>query len=356
VRSRRAAGGGRVKALWIVVDSLRADARHPALDALARGGCAFPRSHCSGSWTIPSLVAMDSGRLPHRVGVCNWRHAPRPGAPSLLRAFAAAGIPVRLFAPSPRWIFRAWGDDLERGDSQDPEAVLAALREPGDALVLIHHWWTHFPYAATRANLAARRRMTDEALDVLARRPETAPRFEALYRRAVAHFCERLLPRYLDAAGPDATVLLTGDHGENWGEALPPGRGVEHIFDLHGRWMTDDTCAVPLILAGAAGLPWPASDDADDGRSLLDGATAPRAVTVASQNTWTPEVYPREGRRMWRGFSARSASGRRGWAAPAEGGGDLRALWSASVGPGPGSLPDPQAPLDRRLRVLGYLD
>lgn len=357
-----------MKVLLLVVDSLRADAPGfggggdtPNLDRLAAGGSRFSQAHTSGSWTIPALVSLVTATFPHRVGICRWRHRFPAGRPSLLSAFAGAGFEVRLMVPNPKWAMRTVPGLGFVGDSQDPAAVEEALRGPGDRLVIVHHWWTHLPYLHSKLPRKGWRRACDAAIAALGRHPrEMAPKLEALYRKAVTAFDIDLLPRYLEAAGgDDLLVAVTADHGENWGEALPPGRRVDHIFDLHGRWQHDSTTRVPLVFCGPgvpadavlggfargvdvaptlcdlAGVPWPGALPRDhavyasdrgalsgpgalgtDGLSLApcirDGVDAPsdRALTITPHNVFFPDTYPESGRQTWRRYGLRTAGAR----------------------------------------------
>ncbi len=357
----------------LVVDSLRGDtpgfaggtAATPLLDQVAGEGTHFRRTVVSGSWTVPSLLSMVSGTLPHRLGVCRWRHPFPARRPTLMSAFAAAGFEVRTLTFNPRWALTNCPGRGLAGDSQDPQQVVDALRGPRgrDRLVLIHHWWTHLPYLAKKLPRDGWLRACGAVLEALGRRQEPlAPRFRALYERALAHFSAELLGRYLDAAtegGEDVLLLLTGDHGENWGECLPADRRVEHIYDLHGRWLADATACVPLLVwgsghggaipagaslggvvrgvdvgptvAGLAGIPWPGPLPAADGPLLVDrgitrdgeglvldgrsldaavmeGRDAParEGLVVSSHNTHQPHTYPEDGRTMWRCFGLRT--------------------------------------------------
>jgi len=361
-----------VKIVFVVADSLRADApgfaggaaRTPLLDRLAQEGTRFDRAFASGAWTIPSLMAMLTGSYPHRLGVARWRHPFPARRPTLLTAFRAAGFEVSCLHPYPQWGFINTPGKGEVGNSQDPRAVIAALTGPRDAdrLVLIHHWWTHLPYINSELPLDKWHAACDFSLESLGKYPERiAPRLERSYLESVAFLSEQLLGRYLDAAasgGGDVLLVLTGDHGETWGRSLPPGRRVENVYDLHGRWISDETIQIPFLfwgkgvggaipagrtlggiargsdvgatIADLAGVPWPgpipggagpmvcerglASDGRDleiVGRSLRgcieDDRPAPwdEAVTFSSQNCHVPRTYPDDGPAMWRTLGLR---------------------------------------------------
>jgi len=366
-----------MKILMLVVDSLRADvpgfaggeARTPALDELAREGTRSPKMIVSGSWTIPSLTSMATGTFPHRIGIVRWRHPFPKRRPTLMSAFAAAGFDVHILAHNPRWVFGSCPHRGQVGDSQEIDQVLEALRGPrgSDRFVLVHYWWTHLPYVNRKLPATGWKKACELSLESLNRSPDTmVPKFRANYLKTVEYFSREVLGRYLDAAstgGQDVLVLLTGDHGENWGEALPEGRRIEHIFDLHGRWLRDVTTQVPLVLWGKghrgsipagttlrgtvrgvdlaptladlAGIPWPGPLPAEDAPTVVDRGIGPEgeglvldgrsfahnvqeggdlpdidALTVASHNTHEPDTYPPDGQVAWRTMGLRD---RRAW-------------------------------------------
>ncbi len=409
-----------MKVLLLVADSLRADApgfgggpASPTLDRLAAEGTRFKQAHCAASWTVPSLIALLTGQPPERIGVQRWRHAVSPALATLPAAFGAAGFEVRCLVPNPRWALRTLPGVTGVEDSQDLDAVQDALRGPrgADRLVVIHHWWTHLPYLQRRLPKAAWRKVCDACLHALATEPKVASgKLRELYHRAVGHLDAELLPRWLDAAaagGDDVLVCVTGDHGESWGEAAPAGRRVEHIFDMHGRWMTDGTTHVPLLFHGTgaagavppaqalsgfargfdvaptlctlAGVPWsgPADPARCLGASVAAGSPAPseQAITVASRNVLVPDTYLQDGRAAFHRFSLRNASMRlevdftEGTSQIMQGAPDpsmvasaqalIRARWQAAGDPGvvrPREDFDRRDPLVTQMRMLGYVD
>lgn len=355
--------------LFIVVDSLRSDApsfaggeaKTPLMDRLASEGAWFADLFASGASTLPSLISLLTGSFPHRVGVGRWRHPFPARRPTLMTAFAAAGFRVACFSPHPKWGFLNTPGAGSVGDSQDENAILSTLGAvgSGDLLLVIHHWWTHLPYITRALDEDKWHAACDFSLESLGRHPSrVASTLRRSYHRSITFFSEELLGRYLDAAGSggrEVLLVLTGDHGENWGEALPPGRRIEHVYDLHGRWLADTTIRVPLLLWGK-GIPargrldgmiqgvdlTPTVADLASvawtgplplvqgpkvinrgigsegqglelaGRSLAPwiatgvGEPAREAMTVTTQNAYLPLDYPSEGRRYWRTFGLRT--------------------------------------------------
>lgn len=363
----------------VIADSLRADApgyaggasTTPNLDRLAAEGSAFRHSVASAGWTVPSLVSLATGTFPHRVGVSRWRHPFPRRRPTLMSAFAAAGFEVHSVVHNPRYCFANMGFRGTVSDSEDPEQVVRALSAPrgADRLVIIHHWWTHLPYRNEPIPRKNWRGLCSKIIEELASDPDNAvPTQQDRYAAAISWFDQQLLGRYLDAAasgGDDVVLAVTGDHGENWGDSLPAGRKISHMYDLHGRWLTEETTRVPMLfwgkgcdgaipagatlggfargvdmaptLAALAGVPWPgelpeaegptlvergikSADDLDlDGVSLagplLQSIASPvqSALTVTSHNAIVPARYPTSGKRMWRRFALRTAGHRYIW-------------------------------------------
>ena len=342
-------------------------ARTPNLDRLAAEAAVSSDAIASAGWTVPSFVALTTGTFPHRIGVARWRHPFPRRRPTLMSAFAAAGFDVRTLVHNPRFCLANTGFRGVAGDSEVPEQVVQALSAPAgaDRFVLVQHWWTHLPYRNEHIPKRNWRALCDEAIAEMGGRPEqSVPRLKGEYHDALAWFDRELLPRYLDAAassGQDVLFCFTADHGENWGDSVPEGHKVEHMYDLHGRWLTDETTRVPLLFwghgleAGAlrgffrgvdlaptlcalSGVPWPGplpTDDwptvvergiGEDGQGLvLDGEDLSSAVlglghtgiqeamTVTSHNAVKPPRYPKSGRRMWCRYGLRTAEARYQW-------------------------------------------
>ena len=316
---------------------------------------------------MPSLISLTTGTFPHRVGVARWRHPFPRRRPTLMSAFAAAGFDVQTLVHNPRFCLANTGFRGTVGDSEVPDQVVQALRAPAgtDRFVFVQHWWTHLPYRNEYIPKRNWRALCDEAIAEMGGRPEqSVPRLRGEYHDALSWFDRELLPRYLEAAsssGQDVLFCFTADHGENWGSSVPEGHRVEHMYDLHGRWLTDETTRVPLLfwgkgiqpgslrgffrgvdlaptLCALAGVPWPGPLPSDDrptvvergvgeqGQGLiLDGEDLASAVqtggetgladalTVTSHNAVKPPRYPKSGRRMWCRFGLRTPLARYQW-------------------------------------------
>ncbi|HVS14250.1 MAG TPA: sulfatase [Thermoanaerobaculia bacterium] len=236
--------------LWITVDALRADVLGalggdpgltPHLDALAAEADWAEPAIAASSWTVPSMASLFTGLQPYRHG--NW-HAGRTvladeleTLPEALRELGFRTVAFR----SNTWLRQrsgyAQGFDqfynLARGGRA--AAHLSAL-DGGPELVWAHVLPPHAPYVLypelrdrlvgapaelpERVRPAELERWYDPQRALPA---EERERLWALYRSNVAH-ADRVVGGLLDALRrsgrwDEALVIVTADHGEEFGEA-----------------------------------------------------------------------------------------------------------------------------------------
>lgn len=251
-----------MRALFVVVDSLRADAlgcygaaaATPTVDVLGAQGARFETVVSSAPWTLPSLAAMLTGVWSHRLGLMKWEQPWPREVPTLFDAFRAKGIETASFVFDPDHLFRSCPEASVVGSSQDTDAMLAWFRErkSGDYFAFVHYWWTHVPYVRRKLPLATWNKVNEQILALLSA-PDPAVRaanreqVKGLYALAVQDFSEQWLPALLEEARADVVVLVA-DHGESWGERLSMDETLDDVFDLHGNHLHDEVIRVPWIL------------------------------------------------------------------------------------------------------------
>lgn len=254
---------------FLAIDSLRADAvwgdhiATPNLDHYARSGAAFRGCVCTTTTTTPSFSSMLTGCYPPKHGVRGLQgYTLSPALATMAEMFAGAGYSTAAEVTGPllpaTGVLRGFDDVRHRpayrvpffGWRDDVVARMRARTEPW--FMLLHIWEVHRPYRAP---------------------PDFAKRRDrAGYEAAVAATDEWLRPVF-DAAGDDAMVVITGDHGEDYpGSALELGfiqkmRGVRRRLRLgkwapaldnklagmeigHGFALHEHLVRVPLIVAG----------------------------------------------------------------------------------------------------------
>lgn len=255
-----------MKVLFVVADSVRADflgcynpaCRTPTVDGLAAGGVRFETVYSSAPWTLPSLAAMLTGVWSHRLGLMKWEQPWPRSVPTLFDQFRAAKHTVASFVFDPTHLFRNCPEAGVVGSSQETDPMLAWFREhrEHDYFALVHYWWTHLPYLNKKLALGPWNMLGREMIKLLAD-PDPAARaanrekLKGLYALAIRTFSEEWLPRLLDAARADL-VVLTADHGESWGERMPPGQYPRDVFDLHGNHLGNEVITIPWLISAPA--------------------------------------------------------------------------------------------------------
>ncbi len=264
--------------LLIIVDCLRADyvyeprkAHTPNMDRLRTGGFSFRNTISVTSTTTPSLVSLLTGLYPFQHGVRSLSgFGPKEDMVTYPTILAAAGYHTYAEVTGPllrdigflgqfheyryrehtRTIHSDWGPELL-------ERFAGHYQEPW--FVLLHLWSLHRPRVVL---------------------PECDNRRHSrtLYGRSVASM-DRYLGRLVRAAGDEALIALTADHGEQIARSrldaalkrrgrrlylglrhrkltrLHFAKGMRRIHIGHGYGIYDVLVKVPLIFHGADAMP-----------------------------------------------------------------------------------------------------
>ncbi|HJS56502.1 MAG TPA: sulfatase [Vicinamibacteria bacterium] len=262
--------------LVYVVDCLRADrvgamgyARPttPALDRFAAGAFVFERAYACAAWTKPSVGCLFTGLYPVRHGARNVDHALDPERATLAERLRREGYATAAVVANPVLDGRGFG--FARGfdrylelarewknrnvNSTPADAALVtdtALHWIGEHtdrpfFLYVHSIDLHYPYLA-RAGFEGLVRAGRSGLE----------RDSDLYDSELA-YTDRELGRLLDGLrrlqlDQRTTILVTADHGEEFGE---------HGSARHGHTLFDTLLHVPMILKLAGGT---------DGRRIED--------------------------------------------------------------------------------------
>jgi choline-sulfatase len=238
--------------LLVTLDTTRADAMTPdvapVFSALASTGRRFSAAHATVPETLPSHASMMTGLYPGGHGVHeNGRFvaASHPLVAERLQqagyhtaAVVSAYVLARRFGLARG--FQVYDDDLG-GQATERDAAgttgralehLKALGSGKPVFLWTHYFDAHAPYAPPEAHRAA-----------FPERP---------YLGEVAH-ADAQMGRLIDAfraaaaaAGREAAIIVTSDHGEGLGE---------HGEAQHGHLVYQSTMHVPLALAGPGVIP-----------------------------------------------------------------------------------------------------
>jgi len=280
--------------LVILVDTLRADAlgaygappgSTPALDALADESAVFLEAYSQGSWTVPSMISLFTGR---RVTDEGGLHLPAEG-PVLAERFQRAGFATAAFICNDLVCeeagFARGFDAMLQLTPYSPNGPILewlAAHADGKSFAYVHLNEAHDPYVPADPAWVVRRKDP----------PPLAPERLAYYERveaelglqdfdgAVAHIAEEVAGYADDVAYSDArigelldaarrlwpaertVVVVTADHGEGlWTrEAMMTGqrgnaarRGepptlVTSLMPTHGNQVYRELSHVPLLV------------------------------------------------------------------------------------------------------------
>jgi arylsulfatase A-like enzyme len=278
----------------------------PNLERLAAGGVTFDRAIATASYTLPSHASLFTGRWAHELSV-SWQVPLEDEPPTLAETLRSAGYRTAAFSANRIYVTRAWG--LARGfdlfeehrlgfqqmirsttlvrtivntttarDLLEFNDDLARVRAPDNAkrllrwldstepdrpfFAFVNFMEAHAPYLPSapydtlfgwyrgdseqerRAARRIARRETDEMP------PEQAATLIPAYRGAIAELDAEvaLLLDELEDRGllENTLVIVTGDHGEEFGE---------HGIFGHGNSLYFESLRVPLVMTYPPRLP-----------------------------------------------------------------------------------------------------
>ena len=313
----------------VTLDTFRADhagvGLTPRLDRLAAEGTAFSQAFSPIPLTGPAHATMWTGRPPWAHGLS--RNGARLGAAvetAAQRAHAngwrtgaflgsrvlddSTGLDVGFDVYDDRFgldqrvagALGGTGFGREGAERAGAEVVDRAIRwwgtTGGPRLLWVHLYDAHLPYAPdvlpAAAALAAARaqdRAQERGIGDLEGRHAAEGRL--LYAAEIRQV-DALLGRILDAVGPDAVVIVLGDHGEALGE--------HGYWFNHGAMLHDPALHVPFVVR------WPGAPAGTDDRlvgidvvaAFVDAAVGGRPMpggAAPAIEAWTPGQQNRRG-------------------------------------------------------------
>jgi choline-sulfatase len=251
--------------VFISVDTLRADHMGvygfernttPNLDRLAEQSLLFEDAICEQPQTGPSLIAMQSSRVPRITGAIRNGVPLPPGTPTVAMMFQDAGYQTAAIVSN--WNLKKNLSGLDRGyehyDADFGKRWWGRERHEMTADVVteralewlekrdrekpfffwVHYMDPHAPYKSKRGfekQLGGRTQGETQRLDP----PEER------YQTEVA-FADQQIQRLLEALPENETyILFTADHGESLGE---------HNYWGHTRYIYQNSMHIPLFIYG----------------------------------------------------------------------------------------------------------
>jgi arylsulfatase A-like enzyme len=274
------AGGSQPDVILLSIDTLRADHvgaygyerdTTPFIDSLAERGTRFAHARSASPWTLPSHSTMLSGQLPIHHGAVDSGGGLPEDLPLIQERFQAAGYAtgaaVATLFVGRRFGFARGFDAFEDFDvtnknnlkgTVDAEDVFKAAtdfvrgREGESVFLFLHLYDVHYPYEApgdweqkfdrkgTEKDLRYKNYFRYQKHPVKA---EQMAHQVAQYDEEIAYVDDQLrqLIAQFQAAGRDPLIIVTSDHGEEFGERGSWG---------HAHTLNPEQLRVPLIIAG----------------------------------------------------------------------------------------------------------
>lgn len=292
--------------LLVSIDTLRADRLGiygaeqdvtPNLDRFAADALVFDRALSSSTWTLPSHASMFTGLLPRQHGLLRHQDRLAAGTPTVASRLRGMGYHTVAITDGgflhPRWGLAAGFDrwDWTVGHPWEPKDVKEVVQRAkrwleGNGfepyLLFVHTYETHQPYG-NREGFADPFLPTgvdgtgtiNVFTDLQTHPPDPAQvrRAKAFYDGGVARADHYLGGWLLELAEvgrlADTAVLVTSDHGEEFGEH----GGYEHA----GGKVFDENVRVPLLVRPPGGLAESGEGEggeAEVGRKILTPATS----------------------------------------------------------------------------------
>lgn len=269
----------------VLVDTLRADVlasyggpvgEGGAIAGLAARGALFENAQAASPWTGPSVSSLLTGFYPDEIGIHDIADPLPRSVTNLAQRLRGAGyatgavVSNNIAGPAyghdkgyDRFVFGRYKDKQGDGPAaarpsftadRVTDAALAWLSElPGGDrrpfFLYVHYTDPHEPYLPPEPFRSRFQGAVEPLPDevVLERRyavrpvrPEAVAAVRAAYQGEVA-FADHEIGRLLAALPPDALVLLTADHGEEF---------LEHGAFFHGQSLYQELVHVPLVVAG----------------------------------------------------------------------------------------------------------
>lgn len=274
----------------IFVDTLRPDHMGmygyerdttPVLDAWAQDAAVFTNAHSPAPWTLPSARSALSGQPPDL-----WD--PDTSLPAVLaqQGWLVHAEMANPFLRREYGMGEAWSTYEYRMLGNAKQQVNGAMRTlkqwpDRDVAVMVHLMEPHVPYDEPERfrdlwegplpKVLEGKSIGRDSLDAVRRKDVVdvqryvTGRYDQNIRYADAH-----LERLLEQAGPDATVVLFSDHGEEL---------LEHGDFEHGHHLWEELLRVPLVISGPGVTP----GTYDEPVSLLDLTPTVLALLDAPQ-------------------------------------------------------------------------
>lgn len=243
------------KSLIIIsIDTLRRDCFNsdvmPCLTSLIPDALYMEQIVVGGSWTVPSHTCLFTGQGPwhHRwVGEPPNKLRPRFKRKTLIGQLADFGYTVAWWGADVLRCCRRederWGGPGEFGVTADGHVkdIVSWVRQANRPYcLLLHYWKAHAPYGLERTCAEVGREL---------RNSTNASSFMRVYKSRLSEIDSEVY-EVVRRIGGDSVILITADHGEDFGVGHPMQRTFTYLH-MHCVAWRDEVIVVPGLLFNA---------------------------------------------------------------------------------------------------------
>ncbi len=240
--------------LIVSIDTLRQDHMTPEFmpNLCGLGGLWLENVVVGGSWTVPSHTCLLTGQGPWRhtwAGTPPNRTRAALSHPTILsrlgeRGYATAFWGADILANC-RQAGEVWGGPGEGGQVADGQAgdILDFMWSNPHYAVFLHYWGAHAPYGIPN--------VTPVQIGIAVRDAHTREAVMGAYGDAVRRIDGELATILQQALLHDALILVTSDHGEDFGAGHPFGEKHFNYLWMHPMAWRPEAVLVKSVLLGA---------------------------------------------------------------------------------------------------------
>lgn len=229
------------------------DVYTPTIDEIARQGVVFHKHFTVSPWTNPSVASFVTGIYPHKLNTFSYKTNFPPKTKTLFDYFNQLGGGNGCFLKNFHFFGGREGINIVDYVWHTP-SILRWMEENNDRdyFLYLHYWNTHPPYF-TKFSAEGYFDGLHEIVSMLkSGNAKKVNKVRQLYQHSVERASEEFIysvMEKLDKLGSldDATIIITADHGESFGEREDDSEKVD-VFGMHGRYLYEEVLHIPLII------------------------------------------------------------------------------------------------------------
>ena len=258
----------------------------PTIDQIANEGVVFHNHHTVAPWTNPSVASFVTGIYPHKLNTFSYKTNFPPNTKTLFDYYNELAGGNACFLKNFHFFGERQGIDIV-DYVWHTHSILRWIEENNDRdyFLYLHYWNTHLPYF-TKFSAEAYFDSLNKVVSMLqSGNQKDMEKVKELYRHSIERASDEFIYAVMEKLDKlnsldDATVVISADHGESFGERESTPDKVD-VFGMHGRYLYEDVLHIPLIIKSKS---LPSGVEVKELTRSID--IAPTLLTL---NSWEPD-------------------------------------------------------------------